>query len=127
LYALGYSTNKMDVTVDGFVSWMWKGLSFLLPFLIVAYATEVYLVYKLVVIQYEEPNVGNWQAGAMAILLGIMSFGNLSTMTIIFWRKYTTGIRDLPITRYSGIEKLLEKSQPLSKFYASFSRLHNNN
>nr|KAG5690713.1 hypothetical protein BaRGS_022404 [Batillaria attramentaria] len=31
--------HTMDITVEGFMSWMWKGLVFLLPFLMFGYVT----------------------------------------------------------------------------------------
>ena len=37
----------MDITIEGFHSWMWRGLSFLLPFLFVGYFFELYNAYAL--------------------------------------------------------------------------------
>lgn len=38
---------EMDITIDGFHSWMWKGLGFLLPFLYVGYFFQLYNAYSL--------------------------------------------------------------------------------
>ena len=45
--------NDMDITIDGFHSWMWKGLSFLLPFLFGGYIWELYNAYTLFYLSYE--------------------------------------------------------------------------
>lgn len=41
LKALGERHN-MDITIEGFHSWMWRGLSFLLPFLFAGYVYQAY-------------------------------------------------------------------------------------
>jgi len=46
LKALGERHN-MDITIEGFHSWMWRGLSFLLPFLYVGYIFQLYNAYTL--------------------------------------------------------------------------------
>lgn len=46
LKALGERHN-MDITIEGFHSWMWRGLSFLLPFLFFGYAFQLYNSYVL--------------------------------------------------------------------------------
>lgn len=37
----------MDITIEGFHSWMWKGLSFLLPFLYIGYGFQFYNAFTL--------------------------------------------------------------------------------
>lgn len=46
LKALGERHN-MDITIEGFHSWMWRGLSFLLPFLYLGYIFQLYNAYTL--------------------------------------------------------------------------------
>lgn len=46
LKALGERYN-MDITIEGFHSWMWRGLSFLLPFLFGGYIFQLYNAYVL--------------------------------------------------------------------------------
>lgn len=47
LRSLGERTNDMDITIDGFHSWMWKGLGFLMPFLYIGYLFQLYNSYVL--------------------------------------------------------------------------------
>ena len=46
LKALG-ERHDMDITIEGFHSWMWRGLSFLLPFLYTGYFYELYNAWAL--------------------------------------------------------------------------------
>ncbi|PIO74377.1 hypothetical protein TELCIR_03614 [Teladorsagia circumcincta] len=49
LHSLGHG-DSMDVTLEGFATWMFQGLTFLLPFLVVMYLLELnnaYTLYKL--------------------------------------------------------------------------------
>lgn len=46
LKALGERHN-MDITIEGFHSWMWRGLSFLYPFLFTGYLFTLYNAYTL--------------------------------------------------------------------------------
>ncbi|MEN2497353.1 MAG: hypothetical protein MHMPM18_001741 [Marteilia pararefringens] len=139
LYALGYSTNKMDVTVDGFVSYMWKGLGFLLPFLIVSYFFQLILCHQLFSLALQNKLTPNISGNAsnhidyppllIAIVLTIMSVGNFITIIIIINRKLNSSrdeISYLNITKYKVLDKLLDKS-PLSKFYSSFNQLSRSN
>ena len=47
LRSLGERASDMDITIDGFHSWMWKGLGFLLPFLYLGYVFQLYNSYTL--------------------------------------------------------------------------------
>uniref|UniRef100_A0A671WVN6 Transmembrane protein 120Ab n=1 Tax=Sparus aurata TaxID=8175 RepID=A0A671WVN6_SPAAU len=49
LRALGERHN-MDLTVEGFQSWMWKGLTFLLPFLFFGHVSTIFCAYSLFVL-----------------------------------------------------------------------------
>lgn len=51
LKALGERHN-MDITIEGFHSWMWRGLSFLLPFLFIGYIFQLYNAYALYHLSY---------------------------------------------------------------------------
>lgn len=58
LKALG-ERHDMDITIEGFHSWMWRGLSFLIPFLFIGYIFQAYnawTLYKLT----EHPDA-TWQ------------------------------------------------------------------
>jgi len=123
LYSLGYSKNKMDVTVDGFVSFMWKGLGFLIPFLILSYLCELGLTYRLIKIYIDPLKCQEWQPLIISIILGAMSIGNLVTVAIVIKRKMSTSQdwKDISFSHYWGIEKLLETSASLSRLYSTFS------
>jgi len=58
LRALGERHN-MDITIEGFHSWMWRGLSFLLPFLFVGYFYQLYNAYVLYKLSYHPE--ATWQ------------------------------------------------------------------
>jgi len=49
----------MDITIDGFHSWMWRGLSFLLPFLVIGYGWQLYNAYLLYKLSYHPE--ATWQ------------------------------------------------------------------
>lgn len=51
LKALGERHN-MDITIEGFHSWMWRGLSFLFPFLFIGYIFQLYNAYSLYHLSY---------------------------------------------------------------------------
>ena len=53
LKALG-ERNDMDITIEGFHSWMWRGLSFLLPFLFAGYVFQLYNAYVLYHLSFYE-------------------------------------------------------------------------
>lgn len=53
LKALGERHN-MDITVEGFHSWMWKGLGFIIPFLLTGYIWELYNAYVLYLLSFSE-------------------------------------------------------------------------
>lgn len=55
LKALGERHN-MDITIEGFHSWMWRGLSFLLPFLFLGYAFQAYNAWTLHKLTMDPPN-----------------------------------------------------------------------
>lgn len=44
LHSLG-QRDDMDVTVEGFSSWMFKGLTFLIPFLLIGYVS-LYIIFN---------------------------------------------------------------------------------
>lgn len=58
LRALGERHN-MDITIEGFHSWMWRGLSFLLPFLFIGYMFQMYNAYVLFELSYNAE--ATWQ------------------------------------------------------------------
>ncbi|QQP36474.1 Transmembrane protein 120 -like protein [Caligus rogercresseyi] len=53
--------SAMDVTVEGFHSWMWKGMGFLLPFLYFGYIWQLYNACTLFYLRYL-PSCSTWQS-----------------------------------------------------------------
>ena len=51
LHSLG-QRDDMDVTVEGFSSWMFKGLTFLIPFLIIGYVGCLEKQFQLIIKQF---------------------------------------------------------------------------
>ncbi|KAI6188216.1 hypothetical protein M3Y98_00330300 [Aphelenchoides besseyi] len=86
LHALG-QRYAMDVTLEGFSSWMFKGLTFLLPFLIIGYLIQGYCSYYLFCMYYQKDCSEDWQVLALAILFAVISCGNLFTILSVFFRK----------------------------------------
>merc|ERR1712141_599849 len=69
--------NDMDITIDGFHSWMWKGLSFLLPFLYFGYLWQLYNAYVLYYLIYEP--CSSWQIPVLSLIFFTLGIGNIIT------------------------------------------------
>jgi len=67
--------DDMDITIDGFHSWMWKGLSFLLPFLFTGYIWQLYNAYTLFYLSYEDCKT--WHVPALSFLMMLLGVGNI--------------------------------------------------
>lgn len=93
LRCLGERDNDMDITIDGFQSWMWKGLGFLLPFLTFGYAWQLYHSYTLYVLSLTAE--AEWQVFALSILFAILGIGNILATSWTITKK----IRDRQIAR----------------------------
>lgn len=85
LRALGESHN-MDITISGFRSWMWRGLSFLLPFLYFAYALQAYNAYTLYQLS-KRPECVEWQVFVSAVVFFILFLGNITTTSFVIFNK----------------------------------------
>eukprot|EP00092_Neocalanus_flemingeri_P029966 GFUD01032535.1.p1 GENE.GFUD01032535.1~~GFUD01032535.1.p1 ORF type:complete len:423 (+),score=124.86 GFUD01032535.1:88-1269(+) len=72
--------QDMDITIDGFHSWMWKGLSFLLPFLYLGYLMELYNAYTLYQLMYTHD--ATWQIPTLSILFLVLGVGNIVTTSM---------------------------------------------
>ncbi|XP_014664961.1 PREDICTED: transmembrane protein 120 homolog isoform X1 [Priapulus caudatus] len=84
LRALGERHN-MDVTVDGFHVWMWRGLGFLLPFLFFGYFFQLYNAYTLYQLSYHP--AADWQVPVTACIFFILAIGNILTTTQVLQLK----------------------------------------
>lgn len=84
LKALGERHN-MDITIEGFHSWMWRGLSFLIPFLVIGYIFQAYNAWKLYHLSFHPD--ATWQVPVMCFLFTILSLGNMATVLMIVPQK----------------------------------------
>ena len=86
LRALG-ERYSMDITIQGFHSWMWKGLTFLLPFLFVGYCLQFYIFWTLLQMYRFDPECNEWQVPAVCLLYFFISIGNLFTTFLVVYQK----------------------------------------
>lgn len=85
LRALGERYN-MDITIEGFHSWMWRGLSFLLPFLFFGYCFQLYnaiVLYNL----SNSPDCTEWQVFVSSLFFLCFFMGNAITTSRIMYHK----------------------------------------
>ncbi|XP_044271311.1 transmembrane protein 120 homolog [Tribolium madens] len=90
LKALGVRDN-MDITIEGFHYWMWRGLSFLFPFLFVVYFFQLYLAYSLYNLSYLKD--ATWHVSTLSKLFFTLSVGNITTMMMIIPDKFKQNVR----------------------------------
>lgn len=89
LRALG-ERYDMDVTLQGFHSYMWRGLSFLLPFLYIGYAFQVYNAHNLYQL-YQMSETHEWQVIFTSFIYFIIFLGNVVTTTLVATLKFRQG------------------------------------
>ncbi|XP_071944237.1 transmembrane protein 120B-like isoform X1 [Antedon mediterranea] len=85
LRALG-EKRDMDITVEGFQQWMWRGLQFLLPFLYLTYMFQLYLSYKLYGLS-KHPQCDEWMVGAAGAIFFLLFIGNFTTTSRVVFEK----------------------------------------
>nr|XP_012332362.1 transmembrane protein 120B isoform X1 [Aotus nancymaae] len=82
LRALG-ERNHLDLTVEGFQSWMWRGLTFLLPFLFCGHFWQLYNAVTLFELSTHE-ECREWQVFVLALTFLILFLGNfLTTLKVV--------------------------------------------
>lgn len=91
LKALG-ERHDMDITIEGFHSWMWRGLSFLLPFLFAGYMFQAYNSYALWKLS-SHPDA-SWQVIALSILFFMLFVGNTLTTLLVIPEKIFTRVNE---------------------------------
>lgn len=91
LKALGERHN-MDITIEGFHSWMWRGLSFLLPFLFVGYMFQAYNAYSLWHISYHPS--ATWQVFVLSMLFFVLFVGNTMTTLLVVPEKMREQVKE---------------------------------
>ncbi|KAM9318825.1 transmembrane protein 120A-like [Pholidichthys leucotaenia] len=85
LRALGERHN-MDLTVEGFQSWMWKGLTFLLPFLFFGHFWQLFNSLSLFRMS-ELPHCKEWQVSMCGVCFLILFMGNFFTTVAVVRHK----------------------------------------
>uniref|UniRef100_A0A3B4U339 Transmembrane protein 120Aa n=1 Tax=Seriola dumerili TaxID=41447 RepID=A0A3B4U339_SERDU len=86
LRALGERHN-MDLTVEGFQSWMWRGLTFLLPFLFFGHFWQLYngiTLFKM----FQLPECKEWQVVMCGCSYMVLFMGNFFTTLGVVYQKY---------------------------------------
>ncbi|KAM6315776.1 transmembrane protein 120A isoform 2-T2 [Podargus strigoides] len=92
LRALGERHN-MDLTVEGFQSWMWRGLTFLLPFLFFGQFWQLYNAVTLFhMIQH--PECKEWQVLMCGLPFFILFLGNFFTTLRVVHQKFQNKKKD---------------------------------
>ncbi|KAK2823368.1 hypothetical protein Q7C36_019968 [Tachysurus vachellii] len=87
LRALGERHN-MDLTVEGFQSWMWRGLTFLLPFLFFGHFWQLYNGITLFQMS-QLPEWKEWQVLMCGSTFLVLFMGNFFTTLGVVYQKYT--------------------------------------
>ncbi|VIO92046.1 conserved hypothetical protein,hypothetical protein [Brugia malayi] len=90
LHALG-QRYSMDVSVEGFSSWMFKGLTFLIPFLILTYIFQFYNSYKLYYLSKAPICISQWQVQILAYGFFLVACCNMSTLLSVLVNKWKQG------------------------------------
>ncbi|CAL8278762.1 unnamed protein product [Merluccius merluccius] len=82
LRALG-ERNQLDLTVEGFQSWMWRGLTFVLPFLFFGHFWQLYNSITLFRLAGHE-DCKEWQVFMLALTFLVLFLGNfLTTLKVV--------------------------------------------
>jgi hypothetical protein len=112
LRALGYS-DELQITIEGFQSWMLRGLTFLAPFLFLGYLFQLYnayVLYNISITPNAEPNA-DWRIvlKILALIFVILFLGNFITMLMVIRRKIHERIPDIQWVqhRYESFKTLL--------------------
>ncbi|XP_076278675.1 transmembrane protein 120 homolog isoform X1 [Lasioglossum baleicum] len=106
LKALGERHN-MDITIEGFHSWMWRGLSFLLPFLFIGYLFQLYNAYMLYTLTTHSE--ATWHVPVLSAMFLVLFLGNMITTIMVIPQKLRQRVKDhLPGVFASKVEKKRE-------------------
>ncbi|CAF3089629.1 unnamed protein product [Rotaria socialis] len=112
--ALGDS-DELQITIEGFHSWMLRGLSFLAPFLFLGYLFQLYnayILYNLSKDSNAEPNHdGHLMLQVLTIIYLILFLGNFLTMYMVIRRKIRERIADIQWLkhRYESVITLINR------------------
>lgn len=81
--------HTMDITVEGFMTWMWKGLAFMLPFLFFGYFFQLYNAYTLLVLAVDS-KFKEWHVLALGLIHLLLFTGNILTSLKVIRQKLKT-------------------------------------
>uniref|UniRef100_A0A915PT02 Transmembrane protein 120A n=1 Tax=Setaria digitata TaxID=48799 RepID=A0A915PT02_9BILA len=87
LHALG-QRYSMDISVEGFSSWMFKGLTFLIPFLMLTYVFQFYTSYQLYHLSKAPICANQWQVPILAYGFFLVACCNTSTLLSVLANKW---------------------------------------
>ncbi|KAM3869648.1 transmembrane protein 120A-A-like [Diretmus argenteus] len=79
--------HNMDLTVEGFQSWMWRGLSFLLPFVFFGHFLQLYNGVTLFRMA-QLPECKEWQVAMCGCSYLVLFMGNFFTTLGVVYQKY---------------------------------------
>ncbi|XP_077579532.1 transmembrane protein 120A-like [Stigmatopora nigra] len=79
--------HNMDLTVEGFQSWMWKGLTFLLPFLFFGHFWQLFNSLSLFRMA-QLPDCREWQVLVCGLSFFIVFLGNFFTTLAVVHQKF---------------------------------------
>ncbi|CAL8321661.1 unnamed protein product [Lota lota] len=85
LRALG-ERNQLDLTVEGFQSWMWRGLTFVLPFLFFGHFWQLYNSITLFRLAGHQ-DCKEWQVFMLALTFLVLFTGNFLTTVKVVHQK----------------------------------------
>uniref|UniRef100_A0A183ECW6 Transmembrane protein 120B n=1 Tax=Gongylonema pulchrum TaxID=637853 RepID=A0A183ECW6_9BILA len=91
LRALG-QRHSMDISVEGFSSWMFRGLTFLIPFLVLTYIFQFFNAYKLYYLSQLPVCSGQWQVPALAFGFLLVACCNVFTLLAVLINKWRQGV-----------------------------------
>ena len=100
----------MDVTIQGFHSWMWRGLSFLIPFLYMGYIFQLYNAYTLYNLSQRE-ECSEWQVPLSAFIFFLLFLGNTFTTSLVIQQKLTEKISEKILSECHDCEEENEKDK----------------
>eukprot|EP00066_Takifugu_rubripes_P004742 XP_003968288.1 PREDICTED: transmembrane protein 120A-like [Takifugu rubripes] len=89
LRSLGERHN-LDLTVEGFQSWMWKGLTFLLPFIFFGHFWQFFNSLSLFKMA-RDPDCKEWQVLMCALCFLVLFMGNFFTTVAVVHQKFKNG------------------------------------
>lgn len=92
LKALG-ERHDMDITIEGFHSWMFRGLSFLYPFLLFGYIFQAYNAYVLYQLSFHPE--ATWQISMLSALFLVLFIGNsVTTLLVVPMQKMREKVKE---------------------------------